>query len=1123
MKTRQTALRRSISILILSLGLMIGVTAPSAQAQLNGNYTIGSGGNYATFTAAVSALSSSGVNGPVTFSVLPGTYTEQVSISPIAGANAVNRITFDGGAGNAATRVLQYNCGSGDYVWRFYGADYITVKNLTIKSTNTTYGYGVLFTNQADYDEVLNCSVEVSATSTNSYCIGILASSPTSYSSTGDWANNALIQDNTITGGYYGVRFNGYSSSSMSYAHDNDFVRNNVLEAYYYGLYVYYQTRPEVLGNTVDMRAGNVSSYGIYLYYGKDGPKLIGNYSKAGRYPFYFYRPNYYLASTSNRGLMANNIGVQSGNSTGYGLYCSYARYSDIVYNSVHMWTNSTAYGIYQYGESSSYGCKVTNNWVSYKGSGTFYAIYNYYDNSLAQFDYNGYYAYNPNANKQFRWDGTYYTSLASLQAANNVHDNSVWGNPYWVSDDDLHCRSHVGYQAGIASAIVSDDFDGDARGISPSIGADEYPSPPPENDLAIAEMMLGVADGTWVRQEGSAEHPVKVVLENTGLSNDPSSVTVTYKLGSMPADVNDGVQETFTPGWVDHKSVVEFTQRISGLTAGTTPTVYAKIFWVTDEDDSNDGGMASGQVFSAKVHGFQGFEYMEPGVYPFTRDPGYLDQPWTRIDNNGGASLDVTLGAFNGSNQALAIAAHTEAADEWIVTPGADLDAGSSYRLDFEFKNWGGSPVTIEAAFGETPDPTQMTVFATFANIAPGGFFSAKQLAGGLDPYFNTPLFNGTFYVAFHFTTSGTDSYFSFDNVKLDDNPSPPPKIAFGLPGAPLSSFIDNPAYKITVMANYKQPAVINRTYEVQSNTNIYGAMGDFLWDVETSTPWITLTKETPDPTLQNYNLNPPRPRQMQNFTLTVNPSGLAPGTHVGEITFYGILFNNDFPPPGNGLQATNEPLNIQVDLIITNSGSKTGVPFIQQTISTPLTVPGSPYNFVDPNTGDPIATVEVTSGQIDMMTIRAYPNALPQNLARKLFVKRYWQITHTGTGWTANVTFPYADAEAAMITDKMQLRGVRQAVALGPWEDPILGTTSVSDPLTNSVKVNDFNPSNIGGNIALAHPYTYGKDGAASLPMEFSLEQNYPNPFNPTTNIVFNVSEERQVRIAVYNNLGA
>ena len=54
-------------------------------------------------------------------------------------------------------------------------------------------------------------------------------------------------------------------------------------------------------------------------------------------------------------------------------------------------------------------------------------------------------------------------------------------------------------------------------------------------------------------------------------------------------------------------------------------------------------------------------------------------------------------------------------------------------------------------------------------------------------------------------------------------------------------------------------------------------------------------------------------------------------------------------------------------------------------------------------------------------------------------------------------------------MITDKMQLRGVRQPVTLGAWEVPIMGTTSVSDPATNTVKVHDFNEMNIGGNIAL------------------------------------------------------
>ncbi|MFZ1728589.1 MAG: hypothetical protein WAV84_00555, partial [Bacteroidota bacterium] len=998
-------------MLLLLAGVGIGLTTSSAHAQLNGTYTIGSGGNYASFTAAVSALSSSGVSGPVTFTVIAGTYTEQIAIYSIAGASAVNTITFDGI--DASTRILQYSVSSAyGSVVTFNGGDYIKFKNLTVTSTNASYGYCFLFTNQASYNEISDCVISVPANTTSSYHIPICASSTSSYSSTGNWGDFNLIQDNIINSGYYCIRWNGYSGS-VSYAKGNKFIGNTVQDFYYYGMYLYYCNSLEVKNNTVRQRTTGTfttsGGYSMYIYYPGDGPQIIGNYSYGRYQPFYCYRVNYYTSSISARALIANNMIVGDGTSSMYGLYVYYPRYADVVYNSVNLNnTTSTCYGIYQYGESGSYDVKFANNFINYNGNGTFYGIYNYYSSAFTQFDYNAFWRTGAGG-EYWYWNGTSYGSFASMKASvSGYHQNSLWGSPYWVSKTDLHSRSHVGYQAGIPVSVVTDDFDGDARGLNPCIGADEYPAPPPENDLAIDDVMFDNAEGAWAHREDPAEHAVKVVLENTGLGNDLASVTVTYKVGGMPADVNDGVQETFSPGWVNHKATVEFTQRITGLAAGTTANVYAKVFWALDEDNTNDGGMDNAFVETVKVHGIENFEKMDAMLYPFTRDPGYLDLPWTRIDNNGGFSLDIWNGLFNGSNQALAMSAHTEAADEWIVTPGADLDAGSSYRLDFEFRNWGGSPVTVEAAFGETPDPSQMTVFATFANIAPGGFLTAKQLAGGLDPYFNTPLFNGTFYLAFHFTTSGTDSYFSFDKVKLDDNPSPPPKIAFGLPGAPLSTFIDNPAYKITVMANYKQPAIINRTYEVQSKTNIYGAMGDFLWDVETSTPWITLTKETPDPTLQNYNLNPPRPRQMQNFTLTVNPSGLAPGTHVGEITFYGILFNNDFPPPANGLQATNEPLNIQVDLIITNSGSKTGAPYIQQTISTPLTVPGSPYNFIDPTTGDPIATVEVTSGQIDMMTIRAYPNALPQNLSRKLFVKRYWQITHTGTGWTANVTFP-------------------------------------------------------------------------------------------------------------------
>ncbi|MDT8325279.1 MAG: T9SS type A sorting domain-containing protein, partial [Bacteroidota bacterium] len=60
--------------------------------------------------------------------------------------------------------------------------------------------------------------------------------------------------------------------------------------------------------------------------------------------------------------------------------------------------------------------------------------------------------------------------------------------------------------------------------------------------------------------------------------------------------------------------------------------------------------------------------------------------------------------------------------------------------------------------------------------------------------------------------------------------------------------------------------------------------------------------------------------------------------------------------------------------------------------------------------------------------------------------------------------------------------------------------------------------------GNIALAHSYfILTKNDQQVIPQAFGLEQNYPNPFNPSTAIVYNVSEERHVRLAVYNSLGA
>ncbi len=57
------------SSIILSLG--VALLTLMGYAQLSGTYTIGASGNYSTLTAAMNALNSQGISGPVRFEILP--------------------------------------------------------------------------------------------------------------------------------------------------------------------------------------------------------------------------------------------------------------------------------------------------------------------------------------------------------------------------------------------------------------------------------------------------------------------------------------------------------------------------------------------------------------------------------------------------------------------------------------------------------------------------------------------------------------------------------------------------------------------------------------------------------------------------------------------------------------------------------------------------------------------------------------------------------------------------------------------------------------------------------------------------------------------------------------------
>ncbi|MEI6595380.1 MAG: GEVED domain-containing protein, partial [Bacteroidota bacterium] len=235
---------------------------------LSGTYTIdpaGSGStNFTRFGAADSALISCGISGPVTFNVAAGTYNEQVYISSISGASATNTITFNGGTGNASTRIITYTAISGaPYTVRMDGANYVTYKNFTIRGTSTTDAWVVHFLNGTN-NRVNNCVIEIFGTGTTSTASNLIPlvvnGSNSSLSTVTTLANNITVDSCLLNAGYYSV-YNTMSASANVFNLISDSINN----AYQYAYYSINTYSPRIRSNVFNLRTSMTSNYGIYL------------------------------------------------------------------------------------------------------------------------------------------------------------------------------------------------------------------------------------------------------------------------------------------------------------------------------------------------------------------------------------------------------------------------------------------------------------------------------------------------------------------------------------------------------------------------------------------------------------------------------------------------------------------------------------------------------------------------------------------------------------------------------------------------------------------------------------------------------------------------------------------
>jgi len=584
---------------VLLLSLDIGAT------QLNGNYTINSTltastTNFRDFSSAITYMTSTGarsdggpansgtvgVAGPVRFNVAAGTFTvtAAISVPVVTGASPVNTITFDGGNGNAATRIITGNIAT-SAVFIFNLCKYVNIRNLSITNTYTSNCGGVVVMGNATADagsknSIKNCIISLpNVSSTTSSCIAVSASS-TGYTISANRVDSTEIDSNITNGAYYGIISSGATSALYNRGVK---IRNNTLNnPYYYGIYLsttYNGT--DILNNDIIGSLANPggAQYGIYMTTSQNNAgavshQIIGNKIKNIKYAMYLLLPN---GATTCPTKIYNNMISNFGGTTNYGIYVSMTAgyYLQVYHNTVNInnTANSTKYGFYTTG---SVNLLVKNNiFAITAGAGTVYPAYFATNPTGNVVNYNNYYN---SSSTSVLYRGSALTT-SNYKTITGGGDSSFNEMPGFVSQLDLHLTDGCGGKGVNLTSIIPTDIDGNTRSVTPDIGAYEFTGQV-NNNLAIKALLQPVAPIT------TGLNDLRILVKNVGL-NPVYSFNVAYK-NNLGSPVIQNWFGTLLP--CDTTSVLFTSSNQINLIAVNSITAYTySPNTVADADPSND------------------------------------------------------------------------------------------------------------------------------------------------------------------------------------------------------------------------------------------------------------------------------------------------------------------------------------------------------------------------------------------------------------------------------------------------------------------------------------------------------------------------------------------------------
>ncbi|HYG16351.1 MAG TPA: PKD domain-containing protein [Bacteroidia bacterium] len=483
-----------IFALPILLMLMAGSSKLLAQP-MSGAYTIdktqaASATNFTTVQSFFTALSANTVGGPVTCTILNGPYTEQVTANAISGVSATNTITVDGN-----NQILQFSAtgSTTQHTFRFNGADRITLKNLYIKALGTTYSWGVHYTNNADYNTLENCTVEI--TNSTSTSIGnnagiVIMNATSGYSTISSAAKYLTIKGCTIQGGgtnkgpMVGMQVNPQGQNVDGFVR----IENNIIKDFYsYGIYLYYASGVTIKNNDISRpnRTNTTTTYGIDMYYYCYRDTIIGNkihdlftQMTTNTSTCYGIRCYYNYSSSSNSLVATNAIYNIQHSGYLYGMYLYYS-YGIIYANNTVSDEYSSAISTYRYGAyiysgtSVMTGSRFVNNTVTMVRPNSLYNYGYYFYANYDQVDNNNIYVTGSNAHAVYNGaSGSLYTTLADWISA----AATLAGGPYDVNAVSTH-PAYVNLAAGnlASTKLQLDGMGAPVPGISTDLFGNSF------------------------------------------------------------------------------------------------------------------------------------------------------------------------------------------------------------------------------------------------------------------------------------------------------------------------------------------------------------------------------------------------------------------------------------------------------------------------------------------------------------------------------------------------------------------------------------------------------------------------------------------------------------------------